>query len=302
MYTHTYGQPVGSQVATNVPTLQSSAMLIDLHIGAYTGSKTDNQTREEVTVAKRAGSKRAHTVRKHLFAGDADLDAINMYIAQTRKRLLAATLPWADSGTRMLSTKTFFDLSKLLSSWRTDYYFLVDRFVDNFALKVSNAAFALGESFDRDEYPTADQVRAKFTFEYVFSPVPAAGDMRVDLPAEALDVVRAQFAKVSEQRLEAAMADAWDRVLEMARYLKAKVTTGEDGKKPRIFATSIDQAKELTELLVGLNITNDPDLEEARVALKNAIEPIDRDSLRDSDELRDSVRTKMDAILTKFDF
>jgi hypothetical protein len=55
-------------------------------------------------------------------------------------------------------------------------------------------------------------------------------------------------------------------------------------------------------LLVGLNITNDPDLEEARVALKNAIEPIDRDSLRDSDELRDSVRIKMDAILTKFDY
>jgi hypothetical protein len=287
---------------TNVPTLQSSAMLIDLHIGTYTGSKTDNQTRDEVTATKRAGSKRAHSVRKHLFAGDADLDAINVYIAQTRKRLLASTLPWSDSGSRMLSTKTFFDLSKLLSLWRADYYVLVDRFVDNFALKVSNAAFALGDSFDRNEYPTADQVREKFTFEYVFSPIPSAGDMRVDLPAEALDIVRAQYAKVSDQRLEAAMADAWDRVLEMARYIKAKVTTGEDGVKPRIFASSIEQAKELTELLVGLNITNDPQLEAARVALKNALDPVDRDSLRDSDEVRDSVRIKMDALLSKFDY
>jgi len=297
MYEHTYNIDT-----TTVPTLQSSAMLIDLHIGTYTGSKTDNQTRDEVTAAKRAGNKRAHSVRKHLFAGDADLDAINVYIAQTRKRLLAATLPWSDSGSRMLSTKTFFDLSKLLSLWRADYYVLVDRFVDNFALKVSNAAFALGESFDRNEYPSADQVRSKFTFEYVFSPIPSAGDMRVDLPAEALDAVRAQYAKVADKRLEAAMADAWDRVLEMARYIKAKVTTGEDGTKPRIFASSIEQAKELTELLIGLNITNDPQLEEARVALKNALDPVDRDSLRDSDEVRDSVRIKMDALLSKFDY
>ena len=53
-------------------------------------------------------------------------------------------------------------------------------------------------NFDPSIDPTADQVRDKFTFSYVFSPVPAAGDMRVDLPAEALDVVRAQFAKVHE--------------------------------------------------------------------------------------------------------
>jgi hypothetical protein len=298
MYEHTYTQDDTS----NVPTLQSSAMLIDLHIGAYTGSKSDNQTRDEVTVAKRAGSKRAHTVRKHLFAGDADLDAINTYIAQIRKKLLLHTLPWADSGTRMLSTKSFFELSALLSSWRVDYYQLVDRFVDNFNLKVSNAAFALGSSFDRDEYPTADQVRSKFTFSYVFSPVPSAGDLRVDLPAEALDVVRAQYAKVSDQRIEAATKDAWDRVLEMARYIKAKVTTGEDGKRPRIYESSLEQAKELTEVLVALNITNDPELEAARLALKNALDPVDCGSLRESDEVRDSVRSKMDALLSKFDY
>ena len=298
MYEHTYTQ----DDTTNVPTLQSSAMLIDLHIGAYTGSKSDNQTRDEVTVAKRAGSKRAHTVRKHLFAGDADLDAINTYIAQIRKKLLLHTLPWADSGTRMLSTKSFFELSALLSSWRVDYYQLVDRFVDNFNLKVSNAAFALGSSFDRDEYPTPDQVRSKFTFSYVFSPVPSAGDLRVDLPAEALDVVRAQYAKVSDQRIEAATKDAWDRVLEMARYIKAKVTTGEDGKRPRIYESSLEQAKELTEVLVALNITNDPELEAARLALKNALDPVDCGSLRESDEVRDSVRIKMDALLSKFDY
>ncbi len=298
MYEHSYNQ----EAPTNVPTLQSSAMLIDLHIGTYTGSKTDNQTRDEVTIAKRAGSKRAHTVRKHLFAGDADLDAITTYIAHIRKQLILHTLPWSDYGTRMLSTKSFFDLSALLSSMRAEYYTLVDRFVDNFNLKVSNAAFALGESFDRDEYPTADHVRSKFKFDYVFSPVPAAGDIRVDLPAEALDVVRAQYAKVSDQRVEAATQDAWSRVLEMARYLKAKVTTGEDGKKPRIFESSLEQANELTEVLIGLNITNDPNLEAARLALKQALDPVDCTSLRESDEVRDAVRIKMDAILTKFDY
>jgi hypothetical protein len=88
----------------------------------------------------------------------------------------------------------------------------------------------------------------------------------------------------------------------MARYLKAKVTTGEDGKKPRIFESSLEQAKELTEVLIGLNITNDPNLEAARLALKQALDPVDCTSLRESDEVRDAVRIKMDAILTKFDY
>jgi len=282
------------------PTLQSSAMILRLSISMYTGRKADKKTREEVVADKGAGAKSAASVYKSLFAGDADLDAINTFQAKARRDVAFMTVPWTDNGDRLVSTRNYFDVADRLSTLRGEFDALVDRFVANYATKVSNAAFALGDLFDRTEYPDPQDIRHKFAFSYSFEPVPDSNDFRVDLQNEAIETLRSQYQSAAQQRLDAAMHDVWSRVMDEVTRLRDKMIVPETGKRPRIFESSLAGFKDLVGSLEALNITNDPRLEDARVQLQNALEPVDITSIRESDEMRDAVRNKMQSVIDKF--
>ena len=286
--------------AIDAPTLQSSAMLLSIHISMYTGRKSDKKTRAQVISDSGAKSKAAASVYKSLFAGDADLEAINTFQAKARRDVAAMTLPWSDAGVRLVSTKNFFEVSNTLSSLRAEFNALVKAFVDGYATKVSNAAFALGDLFDRNEYPDPVDIAHKFSFSFSFEPVPSANDFRVDLHNEAIDTLREHYTKTSDQRLEMAMQDVWSRVIDEATRLRDKMIVPEQGKRPRIFASTFSGFQDLIESLDALNITNDPKLEDARVQLKNAIDPVDLDSIRESPEVRGAVKEQMQRVLDKF--
>lgn len=282
------------------PTLQSSAMVLRLSISMYTGRKADKNTQREVVANKGAGKKSAASVYKSLFAGDEDLEAINTFQAKARKRISDMTVPWSDGGERLVSTKNYFEVARELSSLRAEFDRLVQTFVDGYATKVSNAAFALGDLFDRGEYPQPYEIHQKFAFNYEFEPVPTSNDFRVDLQNEAIDTLRTQYQQAAQQRLDAAMQDVWSRVFAEVTRLRDKMIVPEAGKRPRIFESTFDGFKQLIDSLDALNITNDPRLEDARVQLKNALEPVDIESIRESDDVRSSVHNKMQSVLDKF--
>lgn len=282
------------------PTLQSSAMILRLSISMYSGRKADKATQREVVAGKGARSKGAASVYKSLFAGDGDLEAINTFQAKARKKIADVTVPWSDGGERLVSTKNYFEVAGELSSLRAEFDRLVQVFVDGYATKVSNAAFALGDLFDRGEYPQPYEIKNKFAFNYSFEPVPTANDFRVDLQNDAIDMLRTQYQQAAQERLDAAMQDVWSRVFAEVTRLRDKMIVPEEGKRPRIFESTFDGFKQLIGSLEALNITNDPRLEDARVRLKNALEPVDIEAIRESDDVRKSVHTKMQDVLDKF--
>jgi hypothetical protein len=59
---------------------------------------------------------------------------------------------------------------------------------------------------------------------------------------------------------------------------------------------------ELVGLLKHFNLTNDPSMEQARIELHNAIMHHDAENLRDNPVARVAVKTKVDEILSKFNF
>jgi hypothetical protein len=53
-------------------------------------------------------------------------------------------------------------------------------------------------------------------------------------------------------------------------------------------------------LLSNLNVTNDPKLEDARQKLEKALSGIEPSDVRESEAIRTSVKSKVDAILDMF--
>jgi hypothetical protein len=280
--------------------LSSSAMLLDMNISIYTGRKQDKATATEVNTAKGARSARATSVHKNLFADDADLEAINAYASKVRMWLYQVTLPWSDTGTRLVPTKAFFDISHELNQHEQEFNRLVDQFVTNYGTKVAAQAFKLGKLFDSNEYPDAHEMHRKFAFRYHFAPVPESGDFRVDIPAEAVHQLKAKFESTMHNRLQEAMTEPWDRLYNEIVHIRTKLTPKEDGKMPRLYASMLENALSLCSTLQTLNILDDPQLEEARRQLQISLETIDIEALRESPELRDSVKIKMNDLIDKF--
>ena len=294
---------------SNEISIGSSAMLVELSISSWTARKLDKKVSAEVDVAKNTKVS-AVNVNKNLMAGTGVLDKIIKYAASARAWHNAQTLPWSDNGSRLLPMSNFMNYKEQLTVMEGNVNARVDKFVDSYPELISAAAFQLGDLFDRTEYPDVNSLKNRFKFSYSFFPVPNAGDFRVDINEEAKAEIIANCNQAHQDRLENAMKDAWGRLHDclnrMSDRLTVDVVADDEGKPShefRVFRdTLMENAVEMVDMLKHLNITKNPDMEQARQALKSAISNYDIDDLRSSMTARNAVKTQVDAILSKFNF
>lgn len=284
--------------------IQTSAMLVELNISSWTARKLDRRVSDEVDATK-ATRARAGNYNKNLLAGTQVLDSIIKYAAQARAWHNRQTIPWSDNGLRLLPMPLFLDYKAQLNTLEQNYNKLVDNFIEVYPNLVSAAAFNLGDLFDRDEYPDAEVVRRKFGFAYYFTPVPMAGDFRVDTSEAALQELKEHYENQYNSRLENAMQDVWQRMFDCLTHMKDRLTdevVAGDVKK-KIFRDSlIENAMELINIMPALNLTNDPKLTQATKDLKQALLGVDVKTLRDNGTVREDVRMQVEEILGKFQF
>lgn len=276
----------------------SNAMLIDLNISVWTGRKMDKKVSEEVDASK--GTKaRAGNYHKKLMAGSDKLENIQKIVTAVRSWNYQQTLPWSDGGSRLLPMKNFFNYKETLNNFENQFNLAVDEFITEYPQLVSGSAFTLGDLFDRGEYPTADSLKEKFKFKFVFSPVPDAGDFRIEVEGEAKAELEAQYKSYYEQKLADAMADAWTRLHETLTHISERLDYTDENKK-KFWDSTITNATELCSLLSNLNVTNDPKLEDARQKLEKALSGVEPSDVRESEAIRSSVKSKVDDILSMF--
>jgi hypothetical protein len=98
------------------------------------------------------------------------------------------------------------------------------------------------------------------------------------------------------------MGEAWQRLHKCLSNVSERLTLNSDGEEKLFRDSLVGNAHELIELLTHLNITKDPKLEQARIELNEAIGHHDADSLRRSVVAKEAVKSKVDSILSKFEF
>lgn len=290
--------------------IQNSAILVDLNISAWTGRKLDKKVSGEIDVAK--GTKaRGGNYHKHLLAGTEKLEEVQKIVSAVRVWHYEQTLPWSDSGSRLLPMANFFDYKQTLSIFEQQFKDAVKELLVEYPQLVSAAAFQLGALFNRTDYPEVEQLEQKFSFGYVFMPVPTAHDFRIETTDAALKELQDQADSHVNKRVADAMKEIWTRLHEQLHHMSEKLTdlaqprvnkAGEE-RYAQVFRDSlIGNAVELCGLLTRLNVTNDPDLEQARLALEKAITGVTADTLREDDHKRAEVKSKVDEILRAFNF
>lgn len=283
-----------SQVSA--PSIASSAMLCELSISQWAGRKRDKRASEQV--AYDAHAKRgAASVNKLLLAECQELIAIGKFVAQVRQSHYAMTMPWSDTGLRLLPTQQYFKYSEQITALRNEFDRLVDDFLREYTWAISHAEIALGDLFNVDDYPTVDSLRGKFDFRINYIPLPESGDFRVDIGNEQKQVLQDHYADTYNRFLETSMRDVWQRTYDALTNLCERIDWSEGETRKRLHESTFDKVLDMIDMLRTCNITNDSQMETLRVQLEDAFRGVTTEGLKEDAGLRAETRTAVQTAL-----
>ena len=285
--------------------LDTCTLLVEFNASVWTARKLDKTTTTEIVASKNAGSKDAARVNKHLLAGRTELDVIQQAVGRARQFVYDKTLPWSDSGLRLLPTVNFMQFTERMNDFDEEISTLVKSFVTIYPTLITAQAMALGDMFKRDDYPTANEILTKFSFRVNYMPVPTSGDIRVDVGNQAQKELNDRLQALTQERIDNAMNDIKTRLLDHLKRMSDRLTTdyvAGEAKQRRFHDTLVDGALDLCDMAKSLNVTNDVGLEQARKELEQLLTGVTPDELRKNEAIRQDVKKNVDSILSKFDF
>jgi len=281
---------------TAAPSIASSACLSELSISQWGGRKKDRKASKEVTANNNAASGVAN-VHKKLLGDCPELDAVHKMTGNIRNMHYAMTMPWSDIGMRLLPTKQYFNYHKQMTEMENEWYKTVEAFLNSYNWEISKAEAKLGNLFYRDEYPTVDTLKGKFSFNLTYIPIPETGDFRIDIGNEAKAEIVRGYGEYYSRQIKNAMDDIWSRLYSALNKMSERLDyTNSDNKK--IFRDSIvSNVVDIIGLLDTCNVTGDSQMSAARLKLEEAMYSVTPDALREDDYLRGVTKKAMDDVI-----
>lgn len=283
--------------------ITSSAVLAEMNIQVWTANKVDKVATTKVVVDNNAAPNAAQ-VRKNLMAGTSMRKDIADYAASCRLWHTNLTMPWFDRGARLLPTKLFLDYKAEANVRKATFDRMVDDFLAVYPTLVQQQQQqhgGLGTLFDASDYPSTEEIRNKFGFNLVFNPVPESSDFRVEVGEADLVELREQYETSFNTRLADAMRTPWERLHKLITGMSEKLVDNEnDEVKKRYHDSFVTNAREMCEVLRALNLTNDPQLEEARRSLELTMLGVDISGIKEDAATRKELKRKLDSILSQY--
>ena len=268
------------------PSLSSRAMLCSLSISMWSARKHDPDASQEI--AQRHGAQ-ADAGRYHkVLLPKAALAEIQKIVSDARQEHYFMTLPWDDNGYRVLPAAAYMDHTEKMRELSNRFTPTVDTLAQQFGHLVEEAKVRLGGLFRPEDYPAAEELRSKFSFETKVMPLPDAGDFRVSLGDEEKERIKRQITTAVEASLQVASRDLWLRLYEavthLAERLQAYQVTEERVEHP--FRDSVvTNLVKLVDILPKLNVTADLELERLAAQVRAAL-LVDPKELRKSESVR----------------
>ena len=290
-------QPVRQTV--NVKNLDEKAVLVQVKRRMYSPYKLDT----EESRAYGAGN-----VNKHLFEGRNNRvkEAISKY-TEVYTYAKDNTVPWT-TGVELLNIQNYMDFTTGLRELIHSANDAVDDLYNNWDAEVAadlGRLSAIAASKGKPslsnpaDYPDADEMRAKFSIEVRYMPVPTADgfDPRLGISDEDKATVQKQLDDATAN----ASAHVLNEMIEPMRRAVSKLTVkiGEDGS---VFRDSmIDNMVDVASRMAKVNVSDDPVIAERIKDLQSLVGTYanNKDMLRNVPSVREKAATQIDDLMSK---
>lgn len=282
--------------------LDERALLVKLSITAWSARKTDDEVSREVTENKHA-REGAGKFRKQLIGKEA-LAKINKLASAARTSHYAMTMPWNDDGARIITTEGYQAYTKTMRQYRMDIEQAVSEFITEYNGHVKQAQQDLGKLFKKDDYPSVDEIKGKFSFDFEPAPIPMAHDFRAKVSDADVKTITKDIERRLQERINTAMKDVWERIAKVTKHMSEKLDEyvpnnsmkGAEG----VFRDSlVENIRELVKILPSLNLSNDPKLDAVYKDMVDSLCQYDAAELRTDERARRKTSRKAKAIYDK---
>jgi len=293
---------------------------VSVNIKSWGGVKRDPSKERAIREASGATRQVGH-FDTYLVSKDT-LAEIKTIDGAWRNRHTALTLPWSDT-TRVVTVaglKLWSSEMRRFAELRND---AVDRFCTNWPALVEQAKVELNGEFNADNYPSVAEVRARFVAETDYFAVRRGkhlgSSQLVNVIGDMVDSRAQEIEDRAKERLSDAVTELVTRIKDKVSHFSERMRAYEEvpnpefGNKKRAQPTvvkgkfktnTIDNLRDLVEVLPGLNIYDDPTITEVLADIGNELTGAGTaeqytQELREDDALRAAVADKADAILDK---
>lgn len=284
--------------------LASSAVLVSVDISVWSATKQDRGISDEVTTSKNA-DKHAGRYVKNLLANHPKHKAVVNYRQTIYNWLQRRTYKWNQSQNLLPSV----DVPKFKQEYQDHqlaFHGLVDSLTNDYDSIVSDMAFKQGTMFNRNDYPTKEQVASKFSLNLYVSEVPM-NDFRCGIANDIADDLFNTYKQQAHSIIESIASEQSERMVEVMESIshccgvdESEVNGETRTKRRKIYDTTIQKALEMCESFKRFNLKNDSGLESARASLEKVLRGVKAEDIRDSDAVRHQVKEGIDDILSKF--
>ncbi|MDP8267515.1 MAG: hypothetical protein P9L97_02185 [Candidatus Tenebribacter davisii] len=272
--------------------LNEKAMLVYLNIGFWTARKYDKKISQEIEAQYNTDD--AGRYNKILIAKE-HLANIQKTISAARTFHYDNTLPWSDQGGRLLPSANYFNYVKSIQSFKDDFEREVTNFLKVYPSLKDEAKQRLNGMFDEEDYPDAATLETKFAIKSMILPVPEADDFRVNLTDDEVDSIRTSIREQVQDSTQAGMKDLWQRLFKVVDHMVERLSDPDNKFKN----TLVENITDLCDLLPKLNITADPELNDAVEEIKAKLTVNDSQTLRDNDVARSNTAAEAQKIMNK---
>jgi len=285
-----------SKLHDEAPTLASSAMLVEVNISTWTARRKDHAATKMVINAYNA-KKGVGGFHKRLLADNENLLAITKHVTSARDAHAHMTMPWSNSGLRLLPTAQYFKYHQAMTDMQNEFERLVTEFIDTYNDAVTDVQVALGNLFKRDEYPTTNDLPSKFKFSINYMPIPNAGDFRIDIGNEALAEVKQQYSEFYAKQYSTAMNNVWTRLHNALSNMSDRLDYSSKEDKKVFRDTLVSNVTDMIELLRVCNVTESSQMTAMADSLEEAMSGVTPDALREDDYFRAETKAAVDAAI-----
>lgn len=284
--------------------LASSAVLVSIDISVWSATKQDRGISDEVTTSKHA-DKNAGKYVKNLLANHPSHKAVVNYRQTIYNWLQRRTYRWNQSQNLLPSI----DMPKFkmeFTQHEIGFHALVDTLIAQYDSIVSDMAFKQGDMFNRNDYPPKEQVKDKCSLQLYVSEVPM-NDFRCGIAQDIAEDLFTTYNKQTQTIIDSIHQEQCDRIIDVMESIshccgfdETDVNGEVRSKRRKIYDTTIQKALDYCQSFKRFNLSNDSRLELARASLEKLLTGVNAEDIRESDAVRNQVKSGIDDILGKF--
>jgi hypothetical protein len=262
----------------NAPSLATSAVLVSLSRSVPDLVKNDPEAAKALAKLKNADSDSVGA-KKKLIASKAH-DNLQELSRAIYRYHVDNTLPWGNLGARLLP-----------HAKSIDYQVQMDEFLKQFQM--------LKEDFlDESLFPSVYELERRIGVRLEYDPIADPNDFRVQVGNQAAEAMKEQFSGVLKNRVEAAYADVFKRLREPLENMSAKLNYVDEKDKTKFRDTLVGNVNKFVELMRSCNITSDPTMTRITNDLRDALDGVTPEMLRNSPAQRAETKAKVDRIIS----